>query len=163
MPKNKRVPRKVDMDNNKEEKVLFTNEPKLLNSLFSIEAESPLWKALEGNYEAQNQLREMIEKIFPYPQSPVSEDGEPLFFVKHPRPSFFRRIFQMIKAIFVRPKFPKEALEPAETLVFNDTWLIDGKEYTFQDRQNLYNFMLERGIIKEKPEKTIEDLKNEKK
>lgn len=61
---------------NKEE-VTFTNEPRLLSkgdSRFTIDSQSPLWKALEGNNEAQNQLREMIEKIFPSPQSPVSNE-----------------------------------------------------------------------------------------
>ncbi len=47
-------------------------------------------------------------------------DGESIQMVEHPRPPFFKRIWLMIKAIFVRPKFSKEALEPAEKVISDD-------------------------------------------
>jgi hypothetical protein len=44
-----------------------------------------------------------------------------------------------------------------QDITYNDTWIIKGKEYSFQDRQDLYEELLKRGMIKEKPEKTIYD------
>lgn len=43
-------------------------------------------------------------------------DGIVLNSIKHPRPPFWKWIWQVIKAWFVRPKFSKEALEKAEPL-----------------------------------------------
>ena len=42
-------------------------------------------------------------------------DDNPLVSIRHPRPNIFKRIYQSIKAIFIRPKFSKESLEPAES------------------------------------------------
>lgn len=48
-------------------------------------------------------------------------DGMPINFISHPRPKWYIRIWQRIKAIFVRPRFSKEALEPAEEVEMDDS------------------------------------------
>lgn len=43
------------------------------------------------------------------------DDGIPLFNAEHPRPKF--NLWNWVKAIFIRPKFSKEALEPADEII----------------------------------------------
>lgn len=119
-------------------------------------------------------------KTFNYPTH-AGEDGLALFSGLHPRPPFFKKIFQAIKAIFVRPKLSWEAIEPAEPLssddymlFFNllketidhetveilepsekgwtDTWTVNDRVWSFRERQELYEELLRRKLIKERPE-----------
>lgn len=46
-----------------------------------------------------------------------TDDGMPFFMSLHPRPPFFKRVWYAIKAIFVRPKFSAEAIEPAQEVI----------------------------------------------
>lgn len=42
------------------------------------------------------------------------DDSIPINYISHPKPKF--NLWKRIKAVFVRPKFSKEALEPADKL-----------------------------------------------
>ena len=53
-----------------------------------------------------------------------------LYSAVHPRPPFLKRIWNMVKAIFVRPKFSAESLEPAlreDWFSFRDRMVLEGE------------------------------------
>lgn len=47
---------------------------------------------------------------------------------------------------------------PWEHEVYSDTWIINGKEYTFEDRQHLYKEFIRRGMINEPLEVAIDEV-----
>lgn len=59
------------------------------------------------------------------------EDGLALMSSKHPRPPFWKRLWQMIKSWFIRPKFSRKNLEPAEKVeISNEPLTLEPKPPT---------------------------------
>lgn len=64
--------------------------------------------------DATGKMKGRVHAILPGESVMIEGDGLMLFSGTHPRPPFWKGLWERVKAIFIRPKFSAAALEPYE-------------------------------------------------